>query len=689
MVNKHLREMVKSKWFLVITLVKVFAILIWLPVNLTESTIPFIVNYLSSFENPWIYVYQHPNSSLEFPYPAGLLYLLTLFLSPLSIFPSLSLHLQVFLIQLPTLLADILICYFLLRVFPDKKKFVILIYYCSPIIFVASYIYPNHDLIAIAALFISIFYLIRKQHVRSAVFFGIGFSLKVPVIFTLPMIALYIVKAHKIKHLWQFSVISLIAWYLIVSRFLPTEAYQSLVFMNEDQFKLFDIYLKMENLKVYVAPLFLALLYIQFLRHSKINVNFLLTYVGMLYFVFVLFIPPMPHWYAWSFVFASIYFIQTASNLNNLYLYTILTVIYLSYFTLFYPEPSGIIESISIMLNISMSDIFLSNLVFTLFEGALLLTIWVFYRYGVLSNSLYKVNVKPTVIGIGGDSGVGKTTLTHSLKKMFGKERVLIVEGDGDHKWERGHEKWNKFTHLNPKANFLHQQAATLEKLKNGTPTQRVEYNHSNGTFTSPRRIDPNDFIVMCGLHPLYLAKTRNVMDLKVYIDTDENLRKHWKITRDCGERGYTVEKVMNQIESRIEDAKKYIYPQKNYADIVIKHYTEDSFTLGDTKENPKIKLKIICSTDFCLDPVLNTLDNYSVAYEHDYESNLLSQYLILHEPVTQEVVNEIAHFTIENLYEVTRGHVIQWGEEYDSFIQLMMLICVSEKMKGESHLVL
>ncbi|WP_404452342.1 hypothetical protein LG329_18500 [Virgibacillus necropolis] len=681
--NFKIKDLLRSRWFVVITIIKIITICVWLPKEIIDTTIPFILHFLATFENPWQFFYENNESLSTFPYPSGMLYILSLFFWPINFSIIHSENVQVFLIQLPTLLADVIIYYFLLKTYPAKQKYVTLIYYGSPIIFIAGYIYPNHDLIPIAALLISVFYLIRKNHLISAVMFGIAFSIKMPVIFALPLLLIYLIKSNKKVDVLKYSLVVFLCWSVLVSPFLLSKGYQMLVFNNDDQFKMFDIYFEIDYLKIYIAPLFIALMYIHFLRFEKINADLLYTYLGMLYFAFVLFIPPMPHWYAWSFVFASVFFINTFENKHNMYQYFLLTAAYLGYFILFYPNTNQTLQFIAEFLHLNQYENFLPNVVFTLFQGILLFLIWIFYRYGIISNSLYKVNMKPTVIGIGGDSGVGKTRLTMGLMKLFGSERLLIVEGDGDHKWERGHEKWSEFTHLNPKANFLHEQAATLERLKNGASTNRVEYDHGTGKFTTPKKIDPNDFIIMCGLHPLLLSRTRKVADLKIYVDTDEKLRRHWKIIRDCEERGYTIDKVMRQLDSRMEDAKKYIYPQKEFADLIIKYFTESQFVVGDVSESPTIKLKLTCDANLLLENITNKMDEYEICYLHDYDNNLKHQVLILKDPIEKDVVNDIATSCIKNLNEVTRGQIIEWSDGYEAFIQLILLVHISEKMKG------
>ena len=108
---------------------------------------------------------------------------------------------------------------------------------------------------------------------------------------------------------------------------------------------------------------------------------------------------------------------------------------------------------------------------------------------------------------------------------------------------------------------------------KNNEIIFRSEYEHSNGKFSIPKKVKPKEFIVIAGLHPFYLPKLRKNIDLKIYIDTDESLRRHWKIIRDTKKRGYSTQKIVEQIETRMDDAVKYIYPQKDYADMIIKYY--------------------------------------------------------------------------------------------------------------------
>ena len=93
-----------------------------------------------------------------------------------------------------------------------------------------------------------------------------------------------------------------------------------------------------------------------------------------------------------------------------------------------------------------MDNIILTNVVFTLLTAFLIYTTYLVYQMGIINNSIYKRKNVPFTIGITGDSGSGKTTLTQMIRNVFGAKNILFLEGDADHKWERGDENWNYFT---------------------------------------------------------------------------------------------------------------------------------------------------------------------------------------------------------------------------------------------------
>jgi uridine kinase/ribulose-5-phosphate 4-epimerase/fuculose-1-phosphate aldolase len=194
--------------------------------------------------------------------------------------------------------------------------------------------------------------------------------------------------------------------------------------------------------------------------------------------------------------------------------------------------------------------------------------------------------IQNKIICISGASGVGKTTIAKLLLCLFNSKEAMIVSGDDSHKWERNNEHWKQYTHLNPAANNLENEYESLSCLKRGEKIVRKTYNHSNGLFDEPKIVEPCKNIIYEGLHALYDERIKDLSDLKIYVDTDEELKIAWKINRDLKKRGYTEQQVLDNIQRRIVDEEKYILPQKKYADAIV------SFTFNETGISLKYELK-------------------------------------------------------------------------------------------------
>jgi uridine kinase len=215
-----------------------------------------------------------------------------------------------------------------------------------------------------------------------------------------------------------------------------------------------------------------------------------------------------------------------------------------------------------------------------------------------LININYKLILsKCNVIAIAGDSGSGKSTLLKVLEPLFGNSsNVLTLETDRYHKWERGNENYQKYTHLNPYANHLEKMYEDVYDLKIGNEIYQVDYDHHTGKFTQKEKIVSKKNVIICGLHTLYDDKIKGLLDIKIYVDTERDLLKKWKIQRDVTERGYSMEKVLAQIKIREKDYEEHILLQKEKSDIIINFY-EDSENIIQCNfiiNNPKLINKLL-----------------------------------------------------------------------------------------------
>jgi uridine kinase/glycerol-3-phosphate responsive antiterminator len=220
-------------------------------------------------------------------------------------------------------------------------------------------------------------------------------------------------------------------------------------------------------------------------------------------------------------------------------------------------------------------------------------------------------------IAITGDSGSGKTTISKIIKNIFNDS--FILECDRYHKWEREDINWNKYTHLNPEANYISKMTTDVFDLKIGKNIYQVDYDHKSGKFTDKELIESKTNIIVCGLHSLYLPD--NITNLKIYIDTDDNLRKHWKIKRDMKKRGYSFEKIMEQINNRKCDFDMYIHKQKEEADIIINYYTNTIFDINNLNldNNPSVFLRIGIKESYNLSNIIKTNKIEQIEYENQF----------------------------------------------------------------------
>ncbi len=175
-----------------------------------------------------------------------------------------------------------------------------------------------------------------------------------------------------------------------------------------------------------------------------------------------------------------------------------------------------------------------------------------------------------TIVGFAGDSGAGKSTYVKAVASLLGPERVTIIGLDDYHTLDRAQRKAVGITPLNPRCNDLGLLVDHAWQLRRGETIVKPVYDHSTGTFGAPETVTPGDYVILEGLHALYLEMLRAAEDLRVYFDTDPELKLRWKIERDVADRGHTLEQVKQEIAMRQPDIRAYIEPQKVHADLII-----------------------------------------------------------------------------------------------------------------------
>ena len=184
---------------------------------------------------------------------------------------------------------------------------------------------------------------------------------------------------------------------------------------------------------------------------------------------------------------------------------------------------------------------------------------------------------RPTILGVVGDSAAGKTTLTRGLVRILGEDQVTHVCTDDYHRYDRKQRAERNITPLDPECNYVDIMAQDLCHVGAGKGILKPVYRHADGTFAAPVYVGPKTFTVIEGLLGYYTREMRDVYDVRVFLAPPEDLRRKWKVDRDCSRRGYTTDQVLAELDRREHDSAAYIRPQERHADLVVSFMPRDT----------------------------------------------------------------------------------------------------------------
>lgn len=178
------------------------------------------------------------------------------------------------------------------------------------------------------------------------------------------------------------------------------------------------------------------------------------------------------------------------------------------------------------------------------------------------------------IIGIAGGTGSGKTTVVKKIMAALKGEGVAVIPQDS---------YYNDNTHLTMEErrliNYDHPDAfdwtllyEQISDLRNGKPIEQPTYDYiTSNRMQETVHIEPCKVIIIEGIMALYRKDLRDLMDLKIYVDTDSDVRLIRNILRDTVERGRTAEMVITRYLEVLKPMhEEFIEPTKRYADLII-----------------------------------------------------------------------------------------------------------------------
>jgi phosphoribulokinase len=180
------------------------------------------------------------------------------------------------------------------------------------------------------------------------------------------------------------------------------------------------------------------------------------------------------------------------------------------------------------------------------------------------------MNPRPVMLGVVGDSAAGKTTITRGLVRVLGDDNVSHICIDDYHRYDRKQRAELAITPLDPECNYIDVMTQHLWHLRQGEPILKPVYRHQDGTFGPPSYVRPERFTLIEGLLGYHLPEMREIYDVRVFLNPPEELRRRWKVQRDCSRRGYTTDQVLAELDRREPDSEAFIRPQRRHADMLV-----------------------------------------------------------------------------------------------------------------------
>lgn len=181
---------------------------------------------------------------------------------------------------------------------------------------------------------------------------------------------------------------------------------------------------------------------------------------------------------------------------------------------------------------------------------------------------------RPIIIGVAGGTGSGKTTVAMKILERVGAENIAYIPHDA---------YYRDLSHLPPeersKVNFDHPDSLEtelliehLKQLKAGQPVDIPVYDFTTHTRTNrTQRVGPAPVILVEGILVFAEPALRELFDVKLYVDTDADIRLIRRIQRDVRERGRTLESVIQQYLTTVRPMHlEFVEPSKRYADVII-----------------------------------------------------------------------------------------------------------------------
>ncbi|MBR5361024.1 MAG: uridine kinase [Lachnospiraceae bacterium] len=201
---------------------------------------------------------------------------------------------------------------------------------------------------------------------------------------------------------------------------------------------------------------------------------------------------------------------------------------------------------------------------------------------------------KVCIVGIAGGTASGKTTIVRKIKESFGDD-IVVINHDSYYKAHNdlSYEDRTRLNYDHPDAFDTERMIEDVKKLKNSEEVDIPVYDFSiHNRVDATVHIIPKNVIILEGILVLENKELRDLMDIKVFVDTDADERLMRRIIRDMAERARSIESILTQYRDTVKPMhEQFIEPSKKYADIIIPRGGENLTGIGILQQHLKLML--------------------------------------------------------------------------------------------------
>jgi len=596
-----LRELGPRQRLLVVAGVIVRVVLLALLVPAVQRAwfAPFVEHFLDHpSATPWSSWLSDGGTEAAFPYGPLMLVWFTVFGALTSWLPvAWAVQLGM---ALGVLAAEAAIAAMLLRPGGARPGRAVVLLAVSPIVVYAAFVHGQLDLVPTALMFGSVLAFRRRSWSEAGLLAGAAIAVKASSVLIVPFALLFLVRNARYRPGWRPYLTALAPGVLLY--LLPgfSDGYRRMVFGTPEFRSVIDYVVPLgPGLDVVILPVVYAALLGVLWQFRRANPDIVLTTTGVGLAAVALLTPASPGWFLWSVPFLALIAAGSGPRVRLAVLGFWVAVTVSQAVT----SSGASLRWLARTPGNRFGDVdrsrahlpdWLPDLLATAAVVAGGIALAMVLRSALLQYDVYRLSRSPLSMAVAGDSGTGKDTLCISLSDVFGESATSFLMGDDYHLYERHAPLWNVTTHLDPAANDLPRLTRDTFRLLAGEEVWCRHYDHGRGRFTKQRQIAHRELVVVSGLHALTSSDVRAKVDLTVFTDMDEGLRRRLKIERDVGERGHQLSSVIASIERREPDRNRFILPQRPLADVVLRLESERPLPPEDQPMDAPLALSVV-----------------------------------------------------------------------------------------------